>query len=111
LGHDRSWKSGNALWGDLVYLMLIAKVVGTVVSTIKHAAYDERKIMLVQPLHLPDDKPEDAFVAVDLAHAGVGDVVLVCQEGGSTRQIMGLVDQPVRSSIVGVIDSVHIIRS
>ncbi len=88
--------------------MLIAKVIGTVVSTIKHPAYDERKIMLVQALHLPGDKLDDAFVAVDLAHAGVGDVVLVCQEGGSTRQIMGLTDQPVRSSIVGVIDSVNL---
>lgn len=88
--------------------MLIAKVIGTVVSTIKHPAYDKRKIMLVQPLHLPGDKSDDAFVAVDLAQAGVGDVVLVCQEGGSTRQIMGLVDQPVRSSIVGIIDSVNL---
>ena len=88
--------------------MLIAKVIGTVVSTIKHPAYHARKIMLVQPLHLPGEKAEDAQVAVDLAQAGVGDVVLVCQEGGSTRQIMGLKDQPVRSSIVGIIDSVHL---
>lgn len=90
--------------------MLIAKVIGTVVSTIKHPAYDARKIMLVQPLHLPGEKPDDAIVAVDLARAGVGDTVLVCQEGGSTRQIMGIKDQPVRSSIVGVIDSVNIAR-
>jgi ethanolamine utilization protein EutN len=88
--------------------MLIAKVIGTIVSTIKHPAYDKSKIMLVQALHLPGDKLDDAFVAVDLAQAGVGDVVLVCQEGGSTRQIMGLTDQPVRSSIVGVIDSVNL---
>lgn len=64
--------------------------------------------MLVQPLHLPGDKPDDAFVAVDLSQSGVGDIVLVCQEGGSTRQIMGLKDQPVRSSIVGIIDSVNL---
>ena len=90
--------------------MLIAKVIGTVVSTIKHPVYHEQKIMLVQGLHLPGEKPEDAFVAVDLAQAGVGDVVLVCQEGGSTRQILGVKDQPVRSSIVGVIDSVRLLR-
>ncbi|MBI3912756.1 MAG: EutN/CcmL family microcompartment protein [Chloroflexi bacterium] len=88
--------------------MLIAKVIGTIVSTIKHPAYAARKIMLVQALHLTGEKSEDAFVAVDLAQAGIGDVVLVCQEGGSTRQIMGLKDQPVRSSIVGVIDSVNL---
>jgi microcompartment protein CcmK/EutM len=90
--------------------MLIARVIGTVVSTIKHPAYHTRKIMLVQPLHLPGEKADHAFVAVDTAQAGVGDLVLVCQEGGSTRQILGLKDQPVRSSIVGVIDSVRLMR-
>ncbi len=91
--------------------MLIAKVIGTVVSTIKHPAYDARKIMLVQPLHLPGEKADDAFVAVDLAQAGVGDTVLVCQEGGSTRQVMGLKGlEPVRSSIVAIVDSVNLIK-
>ena len=88
--------------------MLIAKVIGTVVSTIKHPVYRNQKIMLVQPLHLPGEKSDDPFVAIDLAQSGVGDVVLVCQEGGSTRQILGVTDQPVRSSIVGVIDSVNL---
>ncbi len=88
--------------------MLIAKVIGTVVSTVKHPAYHARKIMLVQAMHLPGEKSDDAFVAIDVAQAGVGDTVLVCQEGGSTRQIMGLVDQPVRSSIVGIVDSVNL---
>jgi ethanolamine utilization protein EutN len=90
--------------------MLIARVIGTIVSTIKHPAYNAQKIMLVQPLHLPGEEADDAFVAVDTAEAGVGDLVLVCQEGGSTRQILGLKDQPVRSSIVGVIDSVRLMR-
>ncbi len=88
--------------------MIIAKVIGTVVSTIKHPAYHARKILLVQPLHLSGEKPDDAFIAIDAAHAGVGDTVLVCQEGNSTRQVMGDPNAPVRSSIVGVIDSVNI---
>lgn len=86
--------------------MVIAKVIGTVVSTIKHPAYQAWKILLVQPMHLPGEKPDDAFIAIDAAHAGVGDTVLVCQEGNSTRQVMGDPNAPVRSSIVGVIDSV-----
>ena len=32
---------------------------------------------------------DDDFLAIDAAHAGVGDTVLVCQEGNSTRQVMG----------------------
>jgi microcompartment protein CcmK/EutM len=91
--------------------MVIAKVIGTVVSTIKHPTFQMRKILVVQPLHLPGDKPDDAFIAVDAAHAGVGDIVLVCQEGNSTRQVLNAPNAPIRSSIVGVIDSVNLMTS
>jgi ethanolamine utilization protein EutN len=87
--------------------MVIAKVIGTVVSTIKHPSFHTWKLLVVQPMHLPDEKPDDAFIAVDAARAGIGDTVLVCQEGNSTRQVIGDPNAPVRSSIVGVIDSVN----
>jgi ethanolamine utilization protein EutN len=89
--------------------MILGKVVGTVVSTIKHPAFAGRKLLLVRPLHLDGDKPEDDFIAVDAAQAGVGDTVLVCQEGNSTRQVIGVPNAPVRSSIVGVVDSISLI--
>jgi microcompartment protein CcmK/EutM len=88
--------------------MVIAKVVGTVVSTIKHPAFQNWKLLVVQPMHLPGELPEDDFIAIDAAHAGVGDTVLVCQEGNSTRQVIGNPNGPVRSSIVGVIDSISL---
>ncbi len=88
--------------------MVIAKVVGTVVSTIKHPAFQNWKLLLVQPLSLPGDRPDDAFIAVDAAHAGVGDTVLVCQEGNSTRQVIGVPNAPVRSSIVAIVDSIDL---
>ena len=88
--------------------MIIGKVVGNVVSTIKHPAYAGKKLLLVRPMHLAGEKPEDDFVAVDAAHAGIGDTVLVCQEGNSTRQVIGVPNSPIRSSIVGIIDSVQL---
>lgn len=88
--------------------MIIAQVVGTVVSSIKHPAFSGRKLLLVRPLHLANEKPEEDFIAVDAAQAGVGDTVLVCQEGNSTRQVIGVPNAPVRSSIVGIIDSISI---
>jgi microcompartment protein CcmK/EutM len=88
--------------------MILGKVIGTVVSTIKHPAFAGRKLLLVRPLHLPGDKPEDDFLAVDAAQAGIGDTVLVCQEGNSTRQVIGIPNAPVRSSIVGIIDSLSL---
>lgn len=86
--------------------MIIARVVGNVVSTIKHPAFAGRKLLLVRPLHLSGEKPEDDFIAVDAAQAGIGDTVLVCQEGNSTRQVIGVPNAPVRSCIIGIIDSV-----
>lgn len=88
--------------------MIIAQVVGTVVSTIKHPAFSGRKLLLVRPLHLANEKPEEDFIAVDAAQAGVGDTVLVCQEGNSTRQVIGVPNAPIRSSIVGIIDSISL---
>ncbi len=88
--------------------MVIGKVIGTVVSTIKHPAFSGRKLLLVQPMHLAGEHADDAFIAVDAAQAGVGDTVLVCQEGNSTRQVIGVPNSPVRSSIIAVVDSIHI---
>lgn len=90
--------------------MVIGKVVGTIVSTIKHPAFKNYKLLLVQPMHLPGEPVDDDFIAIDAAHAGIGDTVLVCQEGNSTRQVMGDPNAPVRSSIVGVIDSLMLNR-
>ena len=54
---------------------------GSVVSTIKHGSYQNKKLMLVKPIS-PDQKEEKvAIAAVDLVGAGKGDVVLVASEG------------------------------
>ncbi len=90
--------------------MVIAKVVGTVVSTIKHPAYHGYKLQVVQPLHLPDDSPDETFIALDTIHAGVGDTVLVMREGNAARQITKIKDAPIISLIVGILDSVDIVE-
>ncbi len=88
--------------------MLIARVVGTVVSTVKHPSFHNYKLLVVQPLHVAGREDARDFVALDVAHAGVGDVVLVNQEGSGARQVMNDPKAPVISLIVGVLDSVEI---
>ncbi len=88
--------------------MVIAKVTGTIISTIKHPAFSGWKLLLVQPMNLAGEQIDEDFIAIDAAHAGIGDTVLVCQEGNSTRQVMGQPNAPVRSSIVGIIDSISL---
>jgi microcompartment protein CcmK/EutM len=88
--------------------MVIAKVIGTVVSTTKHPAYTGYKLQVVQPLHLTGQSPDPSFLALDSLQAGVGDTVLVMREGNSARQITKIKDAPIISMIVGILDAVEI---
>ncbi len=88
--------------------MIIGKVVGTVVTTISHAAYKKRRLLVVQPLTLdPEDKGGD-FIALDNSQAGIGDTVLVNREGGGARQVLQNKNACVISVIVGIVNSVYI---
>jgi len=88
--------------------MILGKVTGTVVTTISHPHYKNRRLLVVQPLTLPDGPPEGDFVALDNSQAGVGDTVLVNREGNGARQILDNPDGCVISVIVGIVDSLHI---
>jgi microcompartment protein CcmK/EutM len=88
--------------------MILGKVVGTVVTTISHPHFKNRRMLVVQPLDMPGTKAEGAFIALDNTHAGIGDTVLVNREGGGNRQVLENPDACVNSVIVGIIDSVYI---
>lgn len=88
--------------------MTIAKVVGSVVSTIKHEIYRSTKLMIVQPLGLDLQPKGEAILAVDTVGAGEGEMVLVLQEGQSAAHILGAARAPVRSVIVGILDRVDV---
>ena len=92
--------------------MYIGKVYATVVATIKHPTFDGRKLLLVDRLDL-DGKVTGAYdVCVDSVQAGVGDTVLVMDEGTGARQILGQQSLPgqgaVRAVIVGIVDRVDL---
>jgi ethanolamine utilization protein EutN len=87
--------------------MILGRVCGTVVSTVQHPFYQGRKQLIVRAC-----TPDGAFdgdryvIAVDLVGAGVGETVLVEDEGNSARQLLDAKDAPVRSVIVGIVDEV-----
>ena len=88
--------------------MILAKVTGNVVSTIKARGYESRKILIVQPIG-PDGKYRGkSFLAIDTVQAGAGDTVLVIEEGGSARLIL---DEPdtftVKAVIAVIVDEIH----
>jgi microcompartment protein CcmK/EutM len=88
--------------------MIIGKVVGTVVTTISHPHYRNRRLLVVQPMVGQDDQDDPDFIAIDHAHAGVGDTVLVNREGNGARQVLDLPGGSIISVIIGIVDSVSI---
>lgn len=88
--------------------MILGKVTGTVVTTIGHADYKNRRLLVVQPLLLPGEEPSGDFIALDSTQAGIGDTVLVNREGNGARQVLGNPDACVISVIIGIVDSLSI---
>jgi ethanolamine utilization protein EutN len=91
--------------------MYIGRVVGSVVATIKNEAFEGYKLLLVDRLDLMG-KPDGYYdIAVDVAQAGVGDTVMVIDEGNGARQILRREVAPVRAVIVGVVDDVELVEN
>jgi ethanolamine utilization protein EutN len=89
--------------------MYIGRVSGTVVATIHQETFDRHKLLLVDKLNLDGQATGYYDVAVDVVQAGVGDVVLVLDEGNSARQIISMEpDGAIRAVIVGVVDEISI---
>ncbi len=92
--------------------MLIARVVGTVVSTRKHHKFEGAKLMLVQPLNLDESARGAAILAVDGVGAGVDEKVLIVLEGRAAGEALGKKAAPVDAAIIGIIDHVdHVEKS
>lgn len=88
--------------------MFFGKVIGNVVSIIKHKDYQGLKLLLVQPVH-PSGAPwQDPLICIDIVDAGIGETILYLDEGNSARQLLNLEpDGPVRPVIVGVVDEIR----
>ena len=87
--------------------MTLGKVIGSLVSTMKHECYQDKKILLVRPIN-PDGKTKSGtIVAVDTVDAGSGDIVLVASEGQTATEVLGFsTKKPLRSIIIGVVDRI-----
>jgi microcompartment protein CcmK/EutM len=89
--------------------MYIGRVSGTVVATIKNELFEGGKLLVVDKLDLEGQPTTKYDIALDRVQAGVGDLVLVLDEGNSARQIVDR--EPlgaIRAVVVGVVDEVTI---
>jgi len=87
--------------------MYIGRVSGTIVATIKNELFEGHKLLLVDKLDLQGQPTAKYDIAVDMVQAGVGDRVLVLDEGNSARQILDREPNgAIRALIVGFVDDV-----
>jgi ethanolamine utilization protein EutN len=86
--------------------MLIAKVVGSAVATLKHDLLKTAKLLLVSPADVKGNVVGAPIVAVDLVGAGEGELVIVSQ-GSSARVATGQSSSPADAAIVGILDSLQ----
>lgn len=85
----------------------MGKVVGTVVSTISIPVLEDHRLLLCD-LEDIEGNADGYTICIDVVSAGVGETVLILDEGNSARQILGLDTGAIRAVIVGVVDELAI---
>lgn len=88
--------------------MILCRVTGNAVSTVKHPAYVGKIVLTCQPVQADGiTRLGRAFLAVDSVQAGEGDLVVVAREGNAARQVLGTSEDPFHSVILGIVDEIH----
>ena len=95
--------------------MRLCRVIGNLVASCKLPDHEGFKILAVRPVDVDGNMKGDTILALDCAQAGVGDYVLMIEEGGSSAQVMSGVkdltpkgDRPaVNTVIIGVVDYIE----
>jgi ethanolamine utilization protein EutN len=87
--------------------MLIGRVIGPLVSTVKHKTLVGAKLLLVQPLTLEGQPKGVPVLTIDSVGAGIGDRVLYLIEGKAAQDALGRKGAPVDAAIMGIVDSVE----
>jgi ethanolamine utilization protein EutN len=92
--------------------VIIAKVVGSAVSTMKLDALQSSKLLIVRPADAQGNATGAPMLAVDLVGAGEDELVMV-SEGSSARMAIGAANggahdrSPADAAIIGILDSLR----
>ena len=84
--------------------MQLARVIGTVVATVKNDSLAGRKLLIIQSLNKNLDAQGKPMVAIDSVGAGVGELVFWCR-GKEASFPFKREDTPTDCTIVGIVDS------
>jgi len=87
--------------------MIIAKVVGLAIASLKHERLENSTLLLVRRTDERGQEGGEPFLALDLVGAGEGELVIVSQ-GSSARMAAGQNSSPVDAAVVGILDSLRL---
>lgn len=87
--------------------MKVGRVAGTVVSTINIPLLEDHRLLLCDTFDI-DGEPDGYTIAIDVVDAGMGETVLILDEGNSARQILGRDWGAIRAVVVGVVDELAV---
>jgi ethanolamine utilization protein EutN len=87
--------------------MQLARVLGTVVATVKNDSLRGRKLLVIQPLDGRMNNSGKPVVAVDSVGAGAGEVVFWCR-GKEASFPFEPAEVPTDCTIVGIVDTVYL---
>jgi len=88
--------------------MILGRVTGEVVTTIRHPVWSSRRALMVDRIDPEGNDLGNYLVAFDAVDATVGQTVLVLDEGNSARQVIDDPTAPVRSVIIGIVDEITV---
>jgi ethanolamine utilization protein EutN len=90
--------------------MILARVVGNIVATQKNMRYESARVMLCQQITPEGEDTSYSCLALDSVDSGVGDTVLIVQEGwGASTAATGKPGAAIDSAIVGVVDRIDLL--
>ncbi len=91
--------------------MILARVLGNVVATQKNHRYNNASVMLCQQITPEGEETAYTVLALNAIDAGVGDTVLIVQEGWSaSTAATGKSGAAIDSAIVGVVDRIDLLE-
>ena len=87
--------------------MILARIVGTVVSTRKDSRLEGKKLLIVKPISPQGVDEAGYLIAIDTVDAGFRETVLVVS-GSSARMAAECKDRPIDAAIIGIVDTIHV---
>ncbi len=88
--------------------MTIGKIIGEVIATAKHETHEGIKLLLVRQLDLAEQERGAPFVAVDTLGAGIGETVLMTQDGWAAMTAVKRMKAPIDAAVIGIVDSIEL---